>query len=84
MRNTWKSGYNDQNITELNSIPPFKIKQTFTAHDKIIECMIELKNKMIATGSYDNTIKIWSTNYEQIIPEKTIKEDGKVFFLIRI
>ena len=73
--------HNEQNIMELNSIPPFKMKQTIPAHDKIIVCMIELKNKMIATGSYDNTIKIWSTNHDQIILEKTIKEDGKVFSL---
>ena len=74
--------HNEQNIMELNSIPPFKMKQTIPAHDKIIVCMIELKNKMIATGSYDNTIKIWSTNHDQIILEKTIKEDGKVFSLL--
>ena len=75
-------GNNEQNIMELDSIPPFKMKQTIPAHDKIIVCMIELKNKMIATGSYDNTIKIWSTNHDQIILEKTIKEDGKVFSLL--
>lgn len=74
--------YNEQNITELNSILPFKMKQSFQAHDKIIVCMIELKNKMIATGSYDNTIKIWSTNNYQIISESTIREDGKVFSLL--
>jgi hypothetical protein len=37
---------------------------------------------MIATGSYDNTIKIWSTNNYQIISESTIREDGKVFSLL--
>jgi WD40 repeat protein len=44
--------------------------------------MIELKNKMIATGSYDKTIKIWTLNDDQQILEKTIQEQGKVFSLL--
>ena len=71
-----------QNITELGQMPPFKLKRGFQAHDKIIVCMIELKNKMIATGSYDKTIKIWTLNDDQQILEKTIQEQGKVFSLL--
>ena len=71
-----------QNITELGSINSFRLKHSFVAHDKIIVCMIELKNKMIATGSYDKTIKLWSLNNSQEIAEKTINEVGKVFSLL--
>ena len=71
-----------QNINELNSINPFRLKHSFEAHDKIIVSMIELKNKMIATGSYDKTIKLWTLNNGQEIPEKTIYEEGKVFSLL--
>ena len=71
-----------QNITELGQMPLFKLKRGFQAHEKIIVCMIELKNKMVATGSYDKTIKIWSLNDEQHMLEKTIQEDGKVFSLL--
>ena len=71
-----------QNINELNSINRFKLKYSFEAHDKIIVSMIELKNKMIATGTYDKTIKLWSLNNGQEIAEKTIYEEGKVFSLL--
>ena len=71
-----------QNINELVSINPFKLKHSFVAHDKIIVSMIELKNKMIATGSYDKTIKLWTLNNGQEKLEKTINEEGKVFSLL--
>ena len=71
-----------QNINELVSINPFKLKHSFVAHDKIIVSMIELKNKMIATGSYDKTIKLWALDNGKEIPEQTINEDGKVFSLL--
>ena len=44
--------------------------------------MIELKNKMIATGSYDKTIKLWALDNGKEINEQTIHEDGKVFSLL--
>ena len=71
-----------QNINELVSINPFKLKHSFVAHDKIIVSMIELKNKMIATGSYDKTIKLWTLNNGQEKLEQTINEEGKVFSLL--
>ena len=71
-----------QNINELVSINPFKLKHSFVAHDKIIVSMIELKNKMIATGSYDKTIKLWALDNGKEILEQIIHEDGKVFSLL--
>ena len=63
-----------------DKIKPFKMANSFLAHNKIIVCMIELENKQIATGSYDNTIKIWDVNNQNC--ENEIKEDGKVFALL--
>ena len=45
--------------------------------------MIELQNKLIATGSYDNTIKIWDISKDSNNAfEKEYKEEGKVFSLL--
>ena len=63
-----------------DKIKPFKMANSFLAHNKIIVCMIELENKQIATGSYDNTIKIWDLNNQNC--ENEIIEDGKVFALL--
>ena len=63
-----------------DKIKPFKMANSFLAHNKIIVCMIELENKQIATGSYDNTIKIWDVNNQNC--ENEIIEDGKVFALL--
>ena len=63
-----------------DKIKPFKMANSFLAHKKIIVCMIELENKQIATGSYDNTIKIWDINNQNC--ENEIIEDGKVFALL--
>lgn len=68
-------------ITKFNLTVP-KLVQDFTAHDKIIVCMIELHNKLIVTGSYDNTIKIWNISADSNSCEKTINEEGKIFSLL--
>ena len=68
-------------ITKFNLTNP-KLVQDFTAHDKIIVCMIELHNKLIVTGSYDNTIKIWNISADSNSCEKTINEEGKIFSLL--
>jgi len=68
-------------ITKFNLTNP-KLVQDFTAHDKIIVCMIELHNKLIVTGSYDNTIKIWNISADSNSCGKTINEEGKIFSLL--
>ena len=72
---------NNNNNLNYNLTNP-KIIKDFMAHDKIIVCMIELHNKLIATGSYDNTIKIWDISSNNNSSEKTIKEEGKIFSLL--
>ena len=42
-----------------------KVKQvtTIKAHDTFVQCMLILIDGRLATGSRDNTIKIWNLNY---------------------
>ena len=86
-RNTNKNNELNMNKNNDNTISKFNLKnpkiiQDFVAHDKIIVCMIELHNKLIATGSYDNTIKIWNISGNSNTCEKTINEEGKIFSLL--
>ena len=62
------------------SMEPLKCLNTIEAHNDKIVTLIELSNKNIATGSYDNTIKIW--NHENFTCEKTIAENGYVLTLL--
>ena len=62
------------------SMHPLKCIKTIEAHNDKIVTLIELSNKNIATGSYDNTIKIW--NHENFSCEKTIAENGYVLTLL--
>ena len=45
--------------------PPNKVKQvtTINAHKTFVQCMLILKDGRLATGSRDETIKIWNLNY---------------------
>ena len=54
--------------------------QTFTAHDDKIVSLIELSSGYIATGSYDNTIKIWDFVNEKLLT--SIQESGHVLCLL--
>ena len=87
-----RNSYSGGNMSPVSSVKnealkttkynPFKISRSIQAHDKIIVCMIELLNKKIVTGSYDNTIKIWDLNNYNSQSEKVIQEEGKVFSLL--
>lgn len=69
--------FNGNKEFEIN----FKCQKTIEGHlDKIV-CATELGNNHLATGSYDNTIKIWNlkpclNNY------KTLREEGKVLCIL--
>ena len=71
----------NKNLSKMKN-NPFKLVKSIQAHDKVIVCMIELQNKLIATGSYDNTIKIWDINIQAC--KKECKEEGKIFSLLEI
>ena len=71
-----------------NNIIPLKNKnfckciKTIHGHNDKIVCVIELINGKIATGSYDNTIKIWDLDSNNKNDEKTINEEGYVLCLL--
>ena len=54
--------------------------QTFTGHNEKVVSLIELNSGKIASGSYDNTIRIW--NLVTSKEEKIINEKGRVFALL--
>ena len=58
----------------------FKCLKTLSGHDEKIVCVTELYIGKIATGSYDNTIKIW--NLDRYNQEITINEEGNVLCLL--
>ena len=58
----------------------FECIKTFEGHSEKIVSLIELSSGKIASGSYDNTIRIW--NLHALKEEKIINEDGRVFSLL--
>ena len=58
------------------------LKTICDGHKDKIACVTEIAMGKIATGSYDNTIKIWNINSYNNICEKFIKEEGHVFCLL--
>jgi WD40 repeat protein len=78
-----KSNKNINNYLGVLNESYFKcIKTISDSHKDKIVCMTELFDGKIATGSYDNTIKIWNLNSFNNNCEKTITEEGNVFCLI--
>ena len=71
---------NNNNI-DKNSIH-YQCIKTIEGHSEKIVSMIELYNGNIATGSYDNKIKIW--NLETLECVKTINEEGYIFCLLEM
>ena len=69
---------------EINNIDnkkkEFKYIKTFKGHSEKIVSLIQLSTGELASGSYDNTIRIWNLNNNK--EEKIIKESGKVFCLL--
>ena len=70
----------NNSIKNINQQSPFRCIKSFTAHDNKIVSLIELYNGLIATGSYDSTIKIWDINSQQCL--KVMNESGNVLCLL--
>ena len=75
----------DNSVASLNSYnsninPNYQCIQTFTAHNDKIVSLIELSSGNIATGSYDNTIKIWDIANQKLLT--SIQELGHVLCLL--
>ena len=82
---------NKENLNTLNNAffsisknknEEYKCIKTFEGHKEKIVSMIELSDGTIATGSYDNKIKIW--NLETLQCMKTITEEGYIFCLLEM
>ena len=72
----------NNSITILNKTYFKCIKTINDGHKDKVVCLAEIVGGKIATGSYDNTIKIWNLNSSHNICERTIKEEGNVFCLL--
>jgi len=58
----------------------FNCCKTLKGHTEKIVSLIELSSGKLASGSYDNTIRIWDIDNNR--EEKLLKERGKVFCLL--
>jgi WD40 repeat protein len=63
-----------------NDVPKYHLKNTLKEHSDKVTAIIQLHSGLIATGSYDATIRIW--NVEKLSCDKTIQDLGKVFALL--
>ena len=80
-----KNNLNDNlnnSITILNKTYFKCVKTINDGHKDKVVCLTEIIGGKIATGSYDNTIKIWNLNSFNNICERTINEEGNVFCLL--
>lgn len=69
------NGYiSSDNCNKIN----YRCIQTIKAHGDKISCMTQLMNNNIASGSNDNTIKIWRCNNNYLTEESTLKEQSNV------
>ena len=79
--NNFMVNKNEVEIGMINDID-FKCIKTIQAHKEKIDCAAELHNShSFATGSYDNTIKIWNLQ-SNLNNNKSIKEEGNVLCLL--
>ena len=58
----------------------FSCTKTFEGHNEKIVSLIELSSGQLASGSYDNTIRIWNTN--TLKEDEIINENGRIFALL--
>ena len=57
-----------------------KVDSNNPNHNNNISCIIKLESGKLATGAYDNTIKIWNIKSNKC--KRTIKEEGNVLCLL--
>ena len=69
-------------LNQLNEFdaPNYYFKNTLNEHTDKVSTLIQLHSGLIATGSYDTTIRIW--DLEKLSCIKTIHDLGKVFALL--
>ncbi len=73
-KNEFSSSINEQKEKQLNCT------KILNGHTEKVVTLIELSSGQIASGSYDNTIRIWNINTQK--EEIIINEKGRVFCLL--
>ena len=69
-----------KNNNEKKEFKEFICVKTLTGHTEKIVSLVELSSGDLASGSYDNKIRIWNINNNK--EEKIINESGKVFCIL--
>jgi WD40 repeat protein len=54
-------------IQKEESFDAFGLYRTLEGHSDSVRCLVKLKNGLLASGSWDNTIKLWNTDSSQCI-----------------
>ena len=70
----------DFSFKNIEKKKQYKNIKTLTGHKEKIVTLIKLSSNYLASGSYDQTIKIWDLELNECI--KTIEEKGYVFSLL--
>ena len=78
-RNILKSNNNNININNQKE-KGFNCIKILSGHTEKIVCLIEMSSGKIASGSYDNTIRIWDLNSQK--DEIIINGKGRIFCLL--
>jgi len=69
----------EEYLIQLNA-PKYHCKSSLKDHSDKVTALIQLQSGLIATGSYDTTIRIW--NLEKLSCDKIIQCLGKIFVLL--
>ena len=56
--------------------------QTLVAHSGAVNCLIKVTENVIASGSYDNTLKVWNLITRTCV--RTLEEDLPIRCLVKI
>ena len=75
-----KSINTNSNLNDMKLKVNFNCTKTLSGHTEKIVSLIELNSGRLVTGSYDNTIRVWDSNYEN--EDITIKEKSRVLCLL--
>ncbi len=81
--NNYSMDFSQNKISESNtyiSKYEYTCSKTFKGHIEKIVSLIQLSSGKLASGSYDNTVRIW--NMDTLKEDKIINERGRVFALL--
>ena len=64
--------YDDGNICKFD-VPTTEMESKFSLHSERIQTCDVSENNIYATGSYDKTVKIWSSDFSEAVSTLTLK-----------